>query len=151
MIITRAFSLTNFVIASWALCFQAYVLYPWHHKLEDDFKKINSSTYAYLKKMKKLALGPVLAGSQGAGADLFLLPPYYSIVGAKVLGSVLSTDPRQIVQSGYSFGSYGNQLLDLAKSSIACKLFLFVHGNQENDIAAIGCGSAVTVVWMEAV
>ncbi|RGP79055.1 mitochondrial phosphate carrier [Fusarium longipes] len=37
MIITRALSITNFVVASSALSFQVGVLYPWHKQLDDDF------------------------------------------------------------------------------------------------------------------
>lgn len=37
MLITRGFSLTNFVIGSSALCFQIFVLYPWHEKLDEEF------------------------------------------------------------------------------------------------------------------
>jgi iron-sulfur cluster repair protein YtfE (RIC family) len=36
-LITRTFSLTNFMIGSSALCFQIFVLYPWHEKLEEEF------------------------------------------------------------------------------------------------------------------
>ncbi|RAL08065.1 uncharacterized protein BO97DRAFT_228637 [Aspergillus homomorphus CBS 101889] len=50
MLITRGFSLTNFVIASSALCFQVFVLYPWHHKLEDDFKQLKSEHLRLLKE-----------------------------------------------------------------------------------------------------
>ena len=37
MFITRAISLTNFLVATSALGFQVYVLYPWHKQLDDDF------------------------------------------------------------------------------------------------------------------
>lgn len=40
MLITRGFSLTNFVIGSSALCFQIFVLYPWHEKLEEEFVEL---------------------------------------------------------------------------------------------------------------
>ncbi|PWY88205.1 hypothetical protein BO70DRAFT_359675 [Aspergillus heteromorphus CBS 117.55] len=50
MLITRGFSLTNFVIASSALCFQVFVLYPWHHKLEDDFKELRTEHLRLLKE-----------------------------------------------------------------------------------------------------
>ncbi|KAM5341710.1 hypothetical protein ACJ41O_014741 [Fusarium nematophilum] len=40
MIITRALSVTNFVVASSALSFQVGVLYPWHKQLDDDFEKL---------------------------------------------------------------------------------------------------------------
>lgn len=50
MLITRGFSLTNFVIASSALCFQVYVLYPWHHKLEDEFRELKTEHLRLLKE-----------------------------------------------------------------------------------------------------
>jgi hypothetical protein len=40
MIITRALSITNFVVASSALSFQVGVLYPWHKQLDDDFEAL---------------------------------------------------------------------------------------------------------------
>lgn len=40
MLITRGFSLTNFAIGTSALCFQIFVLYPWHQQLDDDFKAL---------------------------------------------------------------------------------------------------------------
>jgi hypothetical protein len=40
MLITRGFSLTNFVIGSSALCFQIFVLYPWHEKLDEEFTEL---------------------------------------------------------------------------------------------------------------
>ncbi|KAF2094391.1 hypothetical protein NA57DRAFT_46526 [Rhizodiscina lignyota] len=42
MIITRAFSLTNFLIGGSALCFQVFVLYPWHEKLEQEFGELKA-------------------------------------------------------------------------------------------------------------
>jgi hypothetical protein len=38
--ITRTFSLTNFVIASSALGFQVLVLYPWHKELDEGFSEL---------------------------------------------------------------------------------------------------------------
>jgi hypothetical protein len=38
--VTRTFSLTNFVIASSALCFQVFVLYPWHKELDEGFAEM---------------------------------------------------------------------------------------------------------------
>jgi hypothetical protein len=40
MLITRTFSLTNFIIATSALSFQVFVLYPWHKRLDDDFETL---------------------------------------------------------------------------------------------------------------
>ncbi|KAH6701267.1 hypothetical protein BKA61DRAFT_203716 [Leptodontidium sp. MPI-SDFR-AT-0119] len=40
MIVTRRFSLTNFAIATSALCFQVFVLYPWHKRLDEDFQEL---------------------------------------------------------------------------------------------------------------
>lgn len=50
MLITRGFSLTNFVIASSALVFQTCVLYPWHHKLEDEFRELKAEHLRLLKE-----------------------------------------------------------------------------------------------------
>jgi hypothetical protein len=33
----RGISLTNFLVASSALGFQVFVLYPWHKRLDEDF------------------------------------------------------------------------------------------------------------------
>jgi hypothetical protein len=50
MIITRGFSLTNFVIASSAFCFQVFVLYPWHHQLDDEFKQLKADHLRLLQE-----------------------------------------------------------------------------------------------------
>lgn len=38
--VTRTFSLTNFLIATSALGFQVGVLYPWHKELDEGFTKL---------------------------------------------------------------------------------------------------------------
>ncbi|KAH8662788.1 mitochondrial phosphate carrier protein [Ilyonectria robusta] len=40
MIVTRAISLTNFLVASSALGFQVFVLYPWHKELDAGFEDL---------------------------------------------------------------------------------------------------------------
>lgn len=50
MLITRGFSLTNFVIASSALGFQVFVLYPWHKKLDDDFEELKREHMRVIKE-----------------------------------------------------------------------------------------------------
>ncbi|KAH6952501.1 mitochondrial phosphate carrier protein [Ilyonectria sp. MPI-CAGE-AT-0026] len=40
MIVTRAISLTNFLVASSALGFQVFVLYPWHKELDAGFDNL---------------------------------------------------------------------------------------------------------------
>jgi hypothetical protein len=42
MIISRGFSLTNFIIGTSALSFQMFVLYPWHERLDQDFKDLKA-------------------------------------------------------------------------------------------------------------
>ena len=39
-VITKIISCTNFVVASSALAFQVFVLYPWHKQLDEDFEKL---------------------------------------------------------------------------------------------------------------
>ncbi|KAL2366993.1 hypothetical protein RJZ56_000080 [Blastomyces dermatitidis] len=53
MFITRGFSLTNFVIGSSALCFQVFVLYPWHNKLEKDFDDLRAAHLAMMKQSEE--------------------------------------------------------------------------------------------------
>ncbi|CAM1500399.1 Fc.00g095610.m01.CDS01 [Cosmosporella sp. VM-42] len=38
--VTRAISVTNFMVASSALAFQVFVLYPWHKALDDGFEDL---------------------------------------------------------------------------------------------------------------
>ncbi|KAK4457282.1 hypothetical protein QBC42DRAFT_41053 [Cladorrhinum samala] len=38
--LTRLISLTNFVVASSALGFQVFVLYPWHKELDESFEAL---------------------------------------------------------------------------------------------------------------
>lgn len=40
MLVTRGISLVNFAVASSALAFQVFVLYPWHNQLDDEFKAL---------------------------------------------------------------------------------------------------------------
>lgn len=40
MIVTRGISLTNFLVATSALGFQVFVLYPWHKQLDDELKAL---------------------------------------------------------------------------------------------------------------
>ncbi|KZP25234.1 hypothetical protein FIBSPDRAFT_856211 [Athelia psychrophila] len=50
MIITRTFSLTNFVIATSALGFQVFVLYPWHERLDQDFRELKAAHIIALRE-----------------------------------------------------------------------------------------------------
>lgn len=56
MIVTRRFSLTNFAIATSALCFQVFVLYPWHQKLDDDFALLRKQNLETLRSGKEAQL-----------------------------------------------------------------------------------------------
>lgn len=51
-IITRGVSLTNFVVASSALAFQAFVLYPWHKQLDDDFEELKKENLRVLAALQ---------------------------------------------------------------------------------------------------
>lgn len=39
-VIRKYLPYVNFVVASSALCFQIFVLYPWHQELDKDFHKL---------------------------------------------------------------------------------------------------------------
>lgn len=49
-LITRSFSVVNFTIASSALAFQVFVLYPWHHKLDEDFEELKREHLRYTRE-----------------------------------------------------------------------------------------------------
>lgn len=53
MIVTRRFSLTNFAIAASALCFQVFVLYPWHKTLDEDFLELKRENLRILEYGEK--------------------------------------------------------------------------------------------------
>ncbi|KAK2739644.1 hypothetical protein FQN55_009380 [Onygenales sp. PD_40] len=53
MMFTRGFSLTNFVIGSSALCFQIFVLYPWHEQLDRDFEELRKAHIDLVKQGEK--------------------------------------------------------------------------------------------------
>ncbi|KAI1738080.1 mitochondrial phosphate carrier protein [Xylaria scruposa] len=55
MFITRAISLTNFLVASSALGFQVCVLYPWHKQLDDDFESLKKEHIRVLGAIKGTA------------------------------------------------------------------------------------------------
>lgn len=49
MIFTRRISLTNFLVATSALGFQVFVLYPWHKQLDDEFKALKEEHLRVLR------------------------------------------------------------------------------------------------------
>ncbi|CRL24799.1 unnamed protein product [Penicillium camemberti] len=54
MWITRGISLINFGVASSALAFQVFVLYPWHHQLDHEFKDLKKEHYRVLQQLDLL-------------------------------------------------------------------------------------------------
>jgi len=52
MIIARRFSVTNFLIATSALAFQVFVLYPWHNKLDEDFNELKQENLRLMQEMQ---------------------------------------------------------------------------------------------------
>ncbi|KAH8797411.1 hypothetical protein F5882DRAFT_395674 [Hyaloscypha sp. PMI_1271] len=56
MLIARRFSLTNFFVASTALGFQVFVLYPWHKRLDDDFQELKAEAVRALREGEEARL-----------------------------------------------------------------------------------------------
>jgi hypothetical protein len=56
MLIARRFSLTNFFVATTALGFQVFVLYPWHKRLDDDFQELKSEAVRALREGEEARL-----------------------------------------------------------------------------------------------
>ncbi|KAI2632286.1 mitochondrial phosphate carrier protein [Hypoxylon sp. NC1633] len=55
MIITRFISLTNFAVASSALGFQVFVLYPWHIQLDHSFEELKKEHLRVLEAVREVA------------------------------------------------------------------------------------------------
>ena len=55
MRITRLISMTNFAVATSALGFQVFVLYPWHHQLQDDFNSLKEEHLRVLRSISDSA------------------------------------------------------------------------------------------------
>lgn len=53
MRLTRAISLTNFMVASSALGFQVFVLYPWHKELDAGFEDLKKEHLKVLDAVGK--------------------------------------------------------------------------------------------------
>lgn len=53
MFITRGISLVNFAVASSALAFQVFVLYPWHHQLDNEFKDLKQEHLRVLRQIDR--------------------------------------------------------------------------------------------------
>lgn len=50
-VIARRFTVTNFFIATSALAFQVFVLYPWHQKLDDDFELLKRENLKLVREL----------------------------------------------------------------------------------------------------
>ncbi|KAI0593329.1 mitochondrial phosphate carrier protein [Biscogniauxia sp. FL1348] len=55
MIVTRLISLTNFAVASSALGFQVFVLYPWHNQLDESFEELKKEHLKVLEAVREVA------------------------------------------------------------------------------------------------
>ncbi|KAI6088891.1 mitochondrial phosphate carrier protein [Hypoxylon rubiginosum] len=55
MIITRLISITNFAVASSALGFQVFVLYPWHIQLDESFAELKKEHLRVLEAVREVA------------------------------------------------------------------------------------------------
>ncbi|KAH0527054.1 hypothetical protein TsFJ059_002098 [Trichoderma semiorbis] len=53
MKLTRAISLTNFMVATSALGFQVFVLYPWHKELDNGFEDLKKEHMKVLDAVGK--------------------------------------------------------------------------------------------------
>lgn len=65
MIITRGFSFTNFAIATSALCFQVFVLYPWHQQLDEGFQDLKKKHLRVLNGGEKARMAELKEIKEG--------------------------------------------------------------------------------------
>ena len=66
MLVTRGISLVNFAVASSALAFQVFVLYPWHNQLDDEFKALKME---HLRVLRQIDLHRSMSDGQRMGKD----------------------------------------------------------------------------------
>ncbi|CEN61282.1 Putative Mitochondrial phosphate carrier protein [Aspergillus calidoustus] len=59
MLITRGISLVNFAVASSALAFQVFVLYPWHNQLDHEFKALKDEHRKVLRHLQQSSYSPM--------------------------------------------------------------------------------------------
>ncbi|KAM0276008.1 hypothetical protein ACHAQH_007178 [Verticillium albo-atrum] len=64
MWITRLVSLTNFGVASSALGFQVFVLYPWHEQLQRDFEDLKKEHLRVLDAIRDMDIEAKREASQ---------------------------------------------------------------------------------------
>ena len=69
MLIKRGFSLTSFVIASSALGFQVFVMYPRHLRLDADFEALKKEYLQVLHDGKADHHNELARDSRSAGSD----------------------------------------------------------------------------------
>ncbi|KAK3998140.1 hypothetical protein QBC44DRAFT_313931 [Cladorrhinum sp. PSN332] len=64
--ITRLISITNFCVATSALGFQVFVLYPWHKELDENFEKLKKEHLRVLDAINKFTGQQLAAGEAAA-------------------------------------------------------------------------------------
>ncbi|KAK4195343.1 hypothetical protein QBC40DRAFT_185961 [Triangularia verruculosa] len=72
--ITRLISVTNFAVASSALAFQVFVLYPWHNQLDEEFGALRKEHLKVLDAINKSTgshLTPVESAHPRKGSTLW--------------------------------------------------------------------------------
>lgn len=70
MIVTRGISLTNFIVASSALAFQVFVLYPWHKQLDDGFEDLKKEHLRVLRSLEQMQQSSKETKTPGPGERL---------------------------------------------------------------------------------
>lgn len=75
MIFTRSVSLTNFLVATSALGFQVFVLYPWHKQLDDEFKDLKREHLRVLQAIENASeVGAAAAEKPKGIREMLRLP-----------------------------------------------------------------------------
>jgi len=76
MFVTRAISMTNFLVASSALGFQVFVLYPWHKELDEGFEALKKEHLRVLDAFNNRAPArrTTVAKSEEGLRDILKLP-----------------------------------------------------------------------------
>lgn len=72
-LLARRFSITNFLIATTALGFQVFVLYPWHTKLDTEFTELRRENMKLIQMLERRPFkttAPAIPSKEAKGTEL---------------------------------------------------------------------------------
>ncbi|KAI2625354.1 mitochondrial phosphate carrier protein [Hypomontagnella submonticulosa] len=145
MIITRLISITNFAVASSALGFQVFVLYPWHIQLDNSFEELKKEHLRVLEAVREVAK-EVDPDSKKGMADSILGRLGISAFSVRSLFSPKPTSPA--VSSAFD---NSNAVESVANSVVSVSPVLPKPGMSISEIARYAFSGAICCSFTHAI